>query len=470
MFKKKILLIDCPYYKVNLIDHAHTILNLNKTLQNIIRWTYLDNYFEGKIPFSRALLTLGNILKRGNFQVLYFNLIKHNLSEILDIMDADYIFMSALTPNVKMIAEICKSIKTINSSTQIIIGGYHVDYLGEIFLKTYSQIDYIVQSEVEFFANQMLLFGEVQNSFEGILYRNDNGTVIVNKIESSSKLVLDLEIPDYSLLDEINSYQINVSTMRGCIGRCSFCINGYRWGNPRFTSIERVKEELLWLKDHLKPNSIIYLTDNVFTIDRERVLEICQFIQKNKIQFRFSCDIKAGYVDIELIEQMEKSGFFQIGIGFEEANNEILKLNRKETTFEENVQSAKLVKEHSSMMVFAYWVTGLPGSTYESLAQNVLSIGNLLKEDIVDIVSPRMFVPYPGTPIYLKQDKYKLQIYDYDWHNYDRTGQLPVYYLEDLSEYDLRSYFIYLTSIINQQYIVKLKLSKNYVNKLISHL
>lgn len=460
---KTITLLDYQLYENDIEDDKNMVIKTNRMLRGMVRRKYQPNCNKGNVPFSQALLILGKMLKVRGYNVIYKNLGIYDLKKITEIKTSDFIFFSVMTPHAETVSDFCKWIKIVNPNSKIFVGGYHVQFQSENFLKENETVDYLILSEVEYFISQLDQYGENFEKFNSIVYRK-NQSIYSNDTNISMVEEKDIETPDYSLLGgNYDEYAFNFSTMRGCTGRCTFCVNGYCWGNPRYISFDKIKKVLLWFKENLPSNTIIHLIDNISTVNKKKFLQLCDFIFENDIKFNFSCDIYALYIDSELVKAMAKSGFYHVSIGFEDCNNEILKLNNKKTTFQNNRNAVRIIKENSEIMVTAYWMVGLPGSSYMTMNENVLAIVNLLREHLVDVISAKIFVPYPGTAIFKKPNVFGIHINNYEWKNYDRTGVIPVYYYDDISAIEIRNYYLYLLSVINQQYIQIYNLNSNTV-------
>ncbi|MEW6048560.1 MAG: hypothetical protein AB1609_19150, partial [Bacillota bacterium] len=197
-------------------------------------------------------------------------------------------------------------------------------------------------------------------------------------------------------------------------------------------------------------------TDNVFTENRSRILEICNRLRAERFGLFYSCDIRAGTVDAELLHEMELAGFRHVAIGFEDADLAVLSRVNKKTEPTRNIETARLIRSETQMAITAYWMVGLPGTTMDSLSTNLVTVKRLIEEDIVDVVSPRIFVPYPGTTIFRAPRRFGVEILDRDWAHYDRVTSLPTCRLEHVEREQLYRSYLALRTTINEAYRKKL--------------
>jgi radical SAM superfamily enzyme YgiQ (UPF0313 family) len=213
---------------------------------------------------------------------------------------------------------------------------------------------------------------------------------------------------------------------------------------------------------------MVHFSDNIFTYSKSRTLDLCSRIKKQGLGLAYSCDTRAGLIDGEMVKAMEEAGFCRIAVGFEDASRDVLMKVNKEATLEQNIRTAELIRANSDMCVVAYWLTGLPGSSPASLAKNTRVIRELLGDGVVDLVSLRMFVPYPGTPIFCDGRGYGLEMVNNDWSVYDRTDSLPVFRLDGLSRYEIYTHYLGLRAMINEMYRHKLGLSSAKMEDIIA--
>lgn len=78
----------------------------------------------------------------------------------------------------------------------------------------------------------------------------------------------------------------------------------------------------------------IYITDDSFLINNQRVLNFCNAVIENNLPFKFICSGHIHSLSYEAVQKLEKAGFILIDFGLETANENIAKsmgkpLNKK---------------------------------------------------------------------------------------------------------------------------------------------
>lgn len=437
------------------------ILLAGKILRNMAFWARTGIEPRHSKVFTRGLLTIGAAVRKAGFSVGYETCVldaRGDLPEqiVQKIAGARVVGVSSITPAQPVADRIYQIVAAANPGAVIVAGGYHPSAMPVETLTANPELDLIVRGEGEATMVELLRRNCVPAGIPGTAYRLPGGTV---KIEPPGRRLCPEEIPlpDYSLLPgSLADYDFNVATARGCTYRCAFCANWSFWGKPRYHPLAAVVAELRLLDQHLPAGTLVHFTDNVFTQDRQRTLALCQMLRAEGYGLLYSCDIRSGTVDAELLTEMERAGFRHVAIGFEDDEPAILDGVNKEVAAGGNLATARLIRATTQMAITAYWMVGLPGTTPDSLSRNLSAIARLISEDVVDIVSPRIFVPYPGTTVFRVPGRFGVEVVDTSWGHYDRVTSLPTYSMKGIGRHELHAHYMALRASINEAYRVKL--------------
>lgn len=335
---------------------------------------------------------------------------------------AKVIAFSTMTVTMQLISMLIIKAKSINPNVSVILGGYHVSFCAKQILQSDPFVDYVILKEGE---QALLAFFEKKNidDIEGIAYRDQNGNVKINEFVHYLD-PKEIPSPDYSLVYKyFDKMNIQLSTMRGCIGCCNFCVNNLYWNYPRLREVQSVVAELQFLKSVLPKGTVIHIIDNIFTLDKNHLENILKgMIQSNLLgYFFFECDTLCSCIDSEKIDLIEKIGVIKICLGIEDSDDGILDISNKKVKFKDNIEAANLIKNIApNICVYAYWIIGLPGSTIESMKSNLLMMKLILEEGGVDIISPKVFIPYPGSLFYENAEENGINALSENWELYER--------------------------------------------------
>ncbi len=187
-----------------------------------------------------------------------------------------------------------------------------------------------------------------------------------------------------------------ILTSRGCPAGCKYCIKhvSYQW-SVRLHSPERIMQEL-WLLHDLGIHNIHMYAD-LFTVNREQVVELCRLIIREQLPIKWTCNSRVDYVDAEMLQLMGRAGCWLISWGIESGNEAILKKAAKGADPAKAHQALTWAKQ-AGIKNWGYFIIGLPGETTETIRQTI----DLSKQLPLDIALFHVAAPYPGTPFFFE--------------------------------------------------------------------
>jgi anaerobic magnesium-protoporphyrin IX monomethyl ester cyclase len=225
----------------------------------------------------------------------------------------------------------------------VIIGGVHITAAPEDLLG--APFDVAVLGEGEETLLELLRHfdetGSLKNEgLQGLAYQEGESLVKT----SERPLIADLDRvprPDYSLFAMREHYTLpralahgfyakgtSLMPSRGCpYGDCSFCGSSLMWHRRvRFFSPRRVFEEIKFLVETYRLNSIIFLDDN-FTTNRGWLAELGALLQKSEFfpYFKFDCESIAEFLEEEKTRLLKAMGCERIEFGFESGCQRVLR-------------------------------------------------------------------------------------------------------------------------------------------------
>jgi len=251
------------------------------------------------------------------------------------------------------------------------------------------------------FRTSMKIETEGLGSVLGIVWRK--GDEIIQNMARPFVELDDLPIPMHHLLP-LQTYKMPmmkgpftfIVSSRGCPAGCTFCIKhvSYQFG-VRVRSAAKIMEEL-WILKKLGISNIHMYAD-LFTVNRDQVVELCNMMIDQKIGIKWTCNSRVDYVDEEMLKLMRKAGCWFISWGLESANPDILKHAHKGIT-PERVRKALLWSNGAGIKNWGYFIIGLPGET-ETTIQETITYAKSLP---LDIALFHIAAPYPGTPFFFE--------------------------------------------------------------------
>jgi radical SAM superfamily enzyme YgiQ (UPF0313 family) len=163
------------------------------------------------------------------------------------------------------------------------------------------------------------------------------------------------------------------------------------------------------LHDYNPPQ--IFFFDDLFTIQRKRVIGICQEIVKRNLAFEWSCESRVDTVDYEMLRWMRKAGCIKIYYGLESAAPNVLVTMKKDVTPE------KILKGASSRARSASTSSSSSSTASRRHDEAHRETENLVCAARPDAICCSILVPIPGTEVY-EEIKHQLvtDVTEQDFH------------------------------------------------------
>ena len=355
-----------------------------------------------------------------------------------------------VTSAINCCIDIAKMVKEINADCKVVLGGRHPTFVAEDTLNL-NCIDYIIRGEGELTFRELIIKGKPEN-INGISYRK-NGEIIHNPDRSLMRKedFANIRLPARTLVRK-NKYKLfglsldAIETSRGCPFSCNFCSTSPFFNKIwRARKIDNVINELKRISHNGKITDI-YITDDNFAINSERIEKLCERIidckKKNEIRdFKFFTQLRADDIvkSPKMVEKMSKAGFWVVFIGIESVNEDTLKDINKKVTFDEIMEAVKILHAND-IIVFGSLIIGLDLNATEEMIRKDIRFINKTEIDLINVLS---LSPFLGTELYNELDEKGL-IVSKDWSNYDflhpvtKTYQLTLKQIYDLIIYSFK--------------------------------
>jgi anaerobic magnesium-protoporphyrin IX monomethyl ester cyclase len=296
--------------------------------------------------------------------------------------------------------------------------------------------DVVVRGEGEQTMQELLRAHEEAselNAVAGIVYRKDTNMIFTPQREYTKELDR-IPFPARELLPnesyirygkEKYGYSITtVMSTRGCPYRCEFCSNVVFGGSYRERSPENVVDEVEAVL--ALGYDRISFADDVFTMKKERVVRVCQEIQRRGLNFNWECLGRVDALDYPTALAMKEAGCTRIFFGIESGNKQILELMNKKIT-KEKARQGVIAAHQAGLQVGAFFILCYPGDTDDTVLET-LHFTTTLPLDYLGLSMP---YPLPGTELY-KRTKDRITR---DWHPDDsRLGSHVLIFDADFSE------------------------------------
>ncbi len=325
----------------------------------------------------------------------------------IEALRPDYLGFSATTIGVTNAARIAERIKRALPGVVTILGGAHVSAIPERTLTACPSIDYGVvgEGEVSLFALlDRLERGVPVGDVPGLAFRRDGAVVAnprapyIDDLDALPRPAWDL-LADFphrfqpSLFNYPRTPVATLMTSRGCPFTCTFCDRSTSGRKGRLHSVETIARLCTELVER-GARHIIFL-DDLFTVRRQRVVELCEAILDAGLQFSWACNSHPNLLDLPTLQLMQRAGCWQIAYGIESGSQRILDVVKREVRIPRMRETLRMTRA-AGIRTKGYVMLGHPTEGLDSLAETEA----FLRVVELDICQITKFTPYPGTPAY----------------------------------------------------------------------
>ncbi|MGL4522669.1 MAG: DUF4080 domain-containing protein, partial [Bacilli bacterium] len=289
--------------------------------------------------------------------------------------------------NIEETLKVIQSIKKINPSITIVVGGPEVSYDVSHWLSTVSYIDFIIIGEGEVTFKRLLQAIENDENLEtidGLAFTRNDGTQYIRPL--TTKVDLTTLPSPYRFEEDKEGLKTRVSyveTSRGCPFSCQFCLSSIDVG-VRYFNREVIKEDIRYLMEN--GSKLIKFVDRTFNISRSYAMDMFQFlIDEHKpgvvFQFEITADIMRPEV-IEFLNTNAPKGLFRFEIGVQSTNDVTNELVQRKQNWDKLVRTVTLVRDGEKIDQHLDLIAGLPEEDYSSFAKTFDDVFALRPEEL----------------------------------------------------------------------------------------
>ena len=357
---------------------------------------------------------------------------------------SDIIGVTATTLLYKSAMQLINIAKEIQPQAVTMLGGSHGTFWDENALNEYPSLDVVVRREGEQTFIELLAKLQTKADFGdvlGITFRKE-GKIIRTPDRPFLEDLDSLPFPAHHLLP-LNELKHNgkilfpLFTSRGCVYWCDFCSTVRMFGRGyRMRSPKNVVDEMQLVHDKYGVDQVTFY-DDAFSVNRERVVKICEELHARKLDMTWDCGTRVDMVDRDLLKTMYDAGCIAVWLGVESGSEAMLGAMNKRIKLDQT-RTAYKTAHKVGLMTIANTVLGFPGETEQTAWETIRFIKELNPDDVGFYVA----TPYPGTPMYeqVKSNGW-LKVTDFD--KYDTAGptfETPTMSMAKLAEIRYKAY------------------------------
>ncbi len=258
--------------------------------------------------------------------------------------------------------------------------------------------------------------GDDLSKVSGITYRDEDTGQI--KHTPKRDLIADLDalpFPTREMFDN-DSYKkyykkkfgyttTVVMTSRGCPYSCDFCSRPIFGNDFRIRTASNVADEVE--KVHSLGYERVWFGDDCFTLNRQRLIEICNEFIRRRLRMGWECLSRVDALDSELVAKMKQAGCLRMFFGIESGNDSILRIMNKQITAKQAEDAVRLCRK-GGIQAGAFFILGYPGENEKTISDTIRFASSLP----LDYLSFTLPYPIPGTPLF---ERVKKEIFSEEW-------------------------------------------------------
>lgn len=307
--------------------------------------------------------------------------------------------ISVMSMTLRYAYDLVQALKKTLPDCVVVVGGAHINADHEIIVPM--GVRYGFRGECDYaFADfcEKVLGGGNPEDIPGLVV-NIQGDLTVNRPAIVDDLNT-LPMPAYDLLPISKYYSpstsaktISMISSRGCPYDCVFCSKLERT-KYRYVNSSLVLDQI---EDLVEKYDIgwIEFVDEIFTLNKQRITELCEGLINRKIPVRWGAGTRADMVDRQLLSLMKNAGCRKLSFGVETGSEEMRFAIKKKITNEQYLEAIRLCKElgiiSSGCMIF-----GHPGETENDMHETI----NFAKTSGLDFSNFVKMVPIPNSELF----------------------------------------------------------------------
>ncbi|MDD5065516.1 MAG: radical SAM protein [bacterium] len=369
-------------------------------------FSYTDSIIKGERYFPLGIGYIASYIRQSpgrDVKIFIGDMLQFEKAVSRDLPDV--VGITCMTNTYPTAAQMVQIVKKSNPRCRIILGGQHVSSVHADVLRDIPEADFLAVGEGEIlmdrFLRELVSGKPAWEHVPGLVYRISGGIKEV-PVGPVNDHIEQFPFPARDLVD-LNQYKshpqmrfgrstASMITSRGCPWLCTYCSSHVTMGRKyRFLSADYVLNEIQEIYHRYHINNII-LWDDLFTLNHDRVHEICEKIIKSGLNINWFCQSRTDRLNQEIADIMRRAGCKMISFGIESGNEKTLERIRKNVKLDVVTQTIGFCRK-AGIRTQGSFILGFPWETKEEMEDTI----KFASRSNLDIALFFSFTPYPGT-------------------------------------------------------------------------
>lgn len=320
--------------------------------------------------------------------------------------DPGLIGFSTVSNQYKFVKKIAEHLRKKGVTAKILVGGIHATIDPEEILKE-DFVDMVCLGEGEEAILELANRLDKRKDISDVknIWLKKKGRIRKNELRPLIEDIGSLPFADRTLfrfnevLDKKRGW-VNILVGRGCIFKCSYCVNYFLTklnkgkSTVRIRPVKHVLAEIVEIEKDYEIKMLNF-NDDTFTLNKKWVLEFCKEYPK-RFSYPFACNIRPTNFDEEIAIALKKAGCAEIKIGLESGSKRIREeiLNRFATN--DQIKQAFMIAKKVRIRTWSFNMIGIPTETKKELLETIKLNAKIRPY----ILRCAILFPYKGTDIY----------------------------------------------------------------------
>jgi len=298
-----------------------------------------------------------------------------------------------------------EQLKELTGARLVVCGSHPTAIAAEILRHEF--IDFVLLGEYEQTLADLvraLRDGRSPGEVEGLAFREADGEIRVGTKRQPIPDLDSLPYPHRRTLP-LDRYRVAgfpdpvlfMYASRGCPFQCTFCVwpQWFKTGDYRVRSPRAVAEEIEFAQKTWGPFGSIYFDDDTFNIGKPRMMEMADEFERRSLRIPWGCNARPDLFDEEMMNRLASVGLFNIRIGVESGDPEILRRTKKNLRLETVGRCIELA-HRVGVGVHVTFTIGLSGESWDSVKRTVAFAKSIRPDSCAFTIT----TPFPGTAYY----------------------------------------------------------------------
>ncbi|MFA5144771.1 MAG: B12-binding domain-containing radical SAM protein [Candidatus Omnitrophota bacterium] len=369
--EKKLALVQCPMWDIEFPPYNIALIcAVLKGKRFEAECFDFNRSFHDLLPQEQYLWNISNPYGfwQSQKEVLSFLGRNKNIIEgaISSLEKFEILGFTLQSLNFVFAVELIKKIKERYPEKIILAGGPEcfINFSPEYLMST-GMFDAVCLREAEIVLPELLR--KISNNedwrTEGFLIKTGDGPLDCGQKELV-RCLDELPFADFGFLNE-QTEKISISTSRGCIAHCSFCIEKSHWSPHRFRSAVSVVEEIAFQKSRFSKLKFVYLNDSLINGNMEGFSMFCDLMAVREMGVNWGGHILVRKEMTKgFLLKMKIAGAERLNFGIESGSDSVLKIMKKSFDTDLALRTLEYTKD-AGISFSVNLVIGHPGESEE---------------------------------------------------------------------------------------------------------